>query len=197
VLTIHRPALRRALAASAALLLAACAAPVQQPINGYLCCNLRLNKGWVSSANIQGGSLLPFGEPARITSIKRTYYAYGSVRDAEYGFSEDSAKSEADTLRWARRIIVAEDPRLVFSQWPSEIRAAVSAAKVMKGMTRAQVIMAIAYPAPADTPDLSSRTWRYWTTIDDTPVELQFDANDVLERITGSEAGLRLVELGR
>ncbi len=164
------------------------------PIQGYLCCNVSLNKGWISSSNIRGGPVLPFGEPVQINFLKRTYYAYGDVRGAEYGFSEDSAKTREDTLAWLRSIIVPEDPRKVFASWPADVRAAVSAGKVIVGMTREQVVTSIGYPSRSDTPDIAASTWKYWTTMDDAPVELRFGADGTLEKVSGPDGALRSVE---
>ena len=178
----------------AASLAAGCASALKEPVSGFLCCNQTLGKGWVSSENIQGGLGLPFGTPVKITSIKRERYAYGVVGATEYGFSQDSAKSEAETAEWLRTIVVAENPKKIFDTWPDKVRAAVGANKVFVGMTREQVLMSIGHPSRSITASVDAPIWKYWTAIEDDPVELQFDAAGVLAKVSGKPASLRMVE---
>jgi hypothetical protein len=178
---------------AAAALLSGCATPIQPPIVGYTCCNLRPVDGWVSSHNVQGGALLPAGEPVKLDAIKKRYYVYGTAGGTDIGLRDDNAKNEADTLAWVRTIVVSGDPRAKLATWPAEIRTAVQTAKVMVGMSREQVLMSLGYPAKADTPDLASPTWRYWTALDDTTVDLHFDEAGRLIKVSGTPTGVGLV----
>lgn len=185
----------RLTALSAAAMLAGCAATrLEQPIAGFSCCNLRANAGWISSNNVQGGDLIPLGVPVELTSIKRQYYVYGTVNGRELGLRDDSAKVEQDTLRWVRRVVVAEDPRPQLAAWPSDVRAAIGAARVFAGMTRTQVAMALGYPSPNDTRDLAGPTWRYWTPAEDLPVDLRFGEDGRLTALVGKESAVRTLE---
>jgi hypothetical protein len=182
-------------AVGAACMLAACAAStLKSPIVGYTCCNLTAAEGWISSNNVQGGAFIGAGEPVQLTSIKRQYYVYGTVGHSEFGFRDDNAKKEADTLEWLGRIVVAEDPRPQIATWPADVRLAVGTARVKVGMTRLQVLTALGHPARADTPDLDGSTWRYWTSIEDEPVDLVFDG-DRLASLQGKASAVRRLEL--
>lgn len=179
-------------------LIAGCAASRLEPqVSGYACCNLRANHGWISSNNVQGGDLIPLGEAIKLSSIKRQYYVYGTVGEQEFGFRDDSAKTQAETLQWVRRIVVAEDPRAKMSEWPVAVRAAIGAARVFVGMTREQVAMALGYPSPNDTRDLSAAMWRYWTPAEDLPVDLQFGDDGKLVALVGKMSAVRTLELQR
>ena len=171
----------------------ACSTPLNEPVSGRTCCNLRVSRGWISSNNTLGGSFIPAGEAVTIDTIKRDYYAYGTLAGESYGFRDDSAKSAGDTLAWLHRIVVSHDPRARLAAWPPEVRAAVSAGRVLRGMSREQVAMALGYPSPNDTRDLDGPVWRYWSTEDDSPLELEFTANGTLSKVTGSTAGQALV----
>lgn len=176
--------------------LVGCALPIEQPVDGYLCCNVRAKDGWISSTDARGGSFLPFGEPVKVTSIKRRYYAYGQVGNSNYGFRDDSARSEEETIAWLKKIVVKEDPRKIFDTWPLDVRTAVSSSKVFAGMTRAQVLMSLGYPSPTLTKSLNSSTWTYQTEFDDYPVELFFDQNNSLVELkSNSLTGLRTIEI--
>lgn len=189
----------RALSALALLLatglLAGCAAvKLDAPVTGYLCCNASASDGWIYSSNLRGGATVPFGEPVTITSMKRNRYAYGQVGPHGWGFGND-ALPEAQTMDWLKRVVIAQDPRATFDAWPPAVRTAVASAKVFTGMTRAQVLMSIGYPSPEETPDLAATTWTYWLTMDDEPVRLAFDADGVLQSVTASTTGRRVLEL--
>ena len=188
-------ALKWTLPAVLAGLLSGCATPIEPAVAGYACCNLRMQYGWISSNNVQGGTLLPVGEPVQMTTIKRQYYVYGRIGGLDVALRDDASKSEAQTLQWVRSIIVKDDPRLQLAAWPSDIRAAVLAARVVIGMSRAQVLMALGPPSRIDTPDMAAASWRYWTEADDLPVDLHFGSDDRLQRIEGKPTAVRVISL--
>jgi hypothetical protein len=45
---------------------------------------------------------------------------------------------------------------------PENIRAAIASARLMSGMTRKQVFMAVGYPVSNETPSLSAARLRLW-----------------------------------
>lgn len=168
-----------------------------KPIEGYTCCNLRAQQGWISSDNQQRGDLVPLGAPVKLESIKRKYYVYGMLGGNDVSFRDDSAKTEADTLRWMQRVVVSEDPLQRMAAWPTEMKMAIQAAKVMVGMSREQVAMAVGYPSPNDTKDLNGDTWRYWTGADDSPVDVHFNVDSIVDRIDGSVMSRRVMVFER
>jgi hypothetical protein len=178
--------------------LAACVAvPVEPAISGYTCCNMRSYDGWISSNNIQGGDLIAAGEPARFDLIKKNYYIYGMIGGTDIALRDDTAKNQEDTLRWARRIIVSEDPRQQLTKWSPDVQKAVNYGRVFTGMTREQVLMSLGYPSIADTPDLNSESWRYWTGTVDQSVDLNFGKDQKLVSITGKPSAVRMIEAMR
>lgn len=168
-----------------------------QPIEGYTCCNLRAQYGWISSDNQQRGDLVPLGAPVKLESIKKKYYVYGTLAGNDVAFRDDSAKTEADTMRWIQRVVVSEDPLQRMGAWPAEVKTAVQATRVMVGMTRDQVAMAVGHPSPNDTKDLEGDTWRYWTGIDDNPVDVHFNAEGQVDHIGGSVMSRRVMVFER
>lgn len=182
------------LTAMLAGLLSACSMPIKPALTGYTCCNLRVHAEWISSNNVQGGTLIPAGEPAELNWIKRQFYVYGTIGGLDVNLRDDAAKSEADTMRWLKLIVTPQDPKLQFATWPADVRLAVRSARVMPGMTRAQVLMSLGPPSRVDTPDLAASKWRYWTAVEDLPVDLSFGSDDRLQRLDGKPAAVRLVE---
>lgn len=181
----------------AGTLLAGCATKLAQPITGYTCCNLRPDYGWVSSANMLGGAIVPAGEPVVIDTMKRDRYAYGTIGGDYVSLRDDTARSKEDMLRWTNQIVVPTDPKLTLATWSPEVQKAVYSAKVVVGMTRPQVLMSLSYPSRNDTKDLIGNTWRYWTTQEDEPVDILFGADGTVSGFSGKPSAVRTVEFKR
>lgn len=197
---LHSMARRRGpilawIVASASLLGGCASTTMREPITGYTCCNLQGTRGYVMSSNVQGQAMLPFGMPVHIYSMKRTHYAYGTIDGEEWGFTYESGSKAEDTVRWLRRIVVKDDPKARFETWPADVRNAVSAGRVIAGMTREQVAMAIGYPSENDTPNHDAPVWRYFTEVDAKPVDIQFGADGRVDNLTGGASAVRLVML--
>jgi hypothetical protein len=186
-----------ALVLAASTLLAGCATKLTQPITGYTCCNLRPDYGWVSSTNMLGGPIVPFGEPAVLDTMKRDRYLYGTIGSDYVSLRDDTSRSREDMLRWARQIVVPADPKLTLANWSPEVQKAVYSAKVMVGMTRPQVLMALSYPSRNDTKDLNAGSWRYWTVQEDEPVDVLFGADGTVSGFSGKSSAVRTVEFRR
>lgn len=183
---------------AAAIVLAAslsgCAVKLESPIAGYTCCNLRPSYDWVSSNNVLGGPILAAGEAASFSSIKRGYYVYGTVGAQDIALRDDAARGQEDTLRWVRKIVVAENPQKLLASWPPEVQLAVRSGKVVRGMTREQVLMSLSYPSPNDTKDLNGPTWSYWTAVDDATVDITFGADGKVSDVSGNPSAVRSIE---
>jgi hypothetical protein len=177
--------------------LAGCATKLKQPITGYTCCNLRPDYGWVSSANMLGGPVVPAGEPVVIDTLKRDRYAYGTIGGDYVSLRDDTARSKEDMLRWTRQIVVPTDPKVALATWNPEVQRAVYSAKVMVGMTRPQVLMSLSYPSRNDTKDLNANAWRYWTTQEDEPVDVLFGVDGTVIGFSGKPSAIRTVEFKR
>lgn len=193
---IHgRKILRLILSLATISALAACTAvPIEAPVTGYTCCNLHSYEGWISSDNLQGGDLVAAGESARFDEIKKNYYLYGNIGGIDMALRHDNARSKEDTLNWARRIIVAENPRPRLASWTPEIQKAVQYGRVMVGMTKEQVLMSLGYPSSVGTFDVSSDEWRYWTALGNQPVDLKFGMDQKLASISGIPSAVRQIE---
>lgn len=166
-----------------------------QPITGYTCCNLRDNGGWIFSDNVQDGKLIPAGEPVTLTSTKRTYYVYGEFAQRSIGLWDTQSDNSGQVFAWVHRIVVSEDPRPKIAALPPEIRDAIHAAKVVRGMTRQQVLWAVGYPGLDETPDLAGPVWRYWTPKAKKTVDIQFGPDGKVVAISGPPASVQLMSV--
>ncbi|WP_445286456.1 hypothetical protein [Variovorax atrisoli] len=185
------------IAVVASVFLSGCATKLAPPLNGYTCCNLRPDYGWVSSTNMLGGAIVPAGEPAVIDTMKRDKYAYGTIGGDYVSLRDDTARSKEDMQRWMRQIVVPTDPKLTLATWSPDVQKAVYSAKVIVGMTRPQVLMSLSYPSRNDTKDLNGNAWRYWTTQEDEPVDILFGADGTVSGFSGKPSAVRTVEFKR
>lgn len=150
------------LAAAAALLAAAASAVAQPKPSGYLCCNMRSDGRWISDSNYleSGKFTLPLGTPLKVTDYGRWRAMVeidGQTQALGNDYSRDLAMPD-----FARRYVVADNPALRLAGFPEDIRQAIQSSRVMRGMTREQVLMALGYPISSENPHLDARTWKYW-----------------------------------
>jgi hypothetical protein len=75
----------------------------------------------------------------------------------DYGRSEPLGQ-------FARKFVVAQDPKAKIATWPAGVREAVRLGKVMLGMTKEQVIVSLGYPPLHQTPSLDAPQWKFWLT---------------------------------
>ncbi|MCY1559258.1 hypothetical protein D9M68_962780 [compost metagenome] len=88
--------------------------------------------------------------------------------------------------------MVTEDPKRKIASFPPAVGAAILAGKVMPGMTREQVLMALGYPVASENPSLDAPVWRYWR---DSWSEFQvnFDAQGLVKDVAGNAVALSRV----
>lgn len=129
---------------------------------GFLCCNLRTDGSWISDINYaeSGKHLIPLGTPAKVTGYGR-YRVHVAINGGKQSIGNDYSR-DIDLGAFAQRYVVAEDPRLKLAGYPAKVRDAIAAARVMKGMSKEQVVMAVGYPVSSENPSLDANLWRYW-----------------------------------
>jgi hypothetical protein len=156
---------RLALAIAALLLAASGPAAAQKlsfPFEGFLCCNLLNDGGWVNDINYRGSrkQLLPAGTPVKATGLGRSRVQL-LVDGKKIAIGNDYSRA-IGMDDFARRYILTADPRPVIEGFPPKVREAIAEMKLMRGMTREQVLMSVGYPPAYYTPDLEAPLWRYW-----------------------------------
>lgn len=146
------------------LLAALCSGAVsaQPQPEGYLCCNMRSDGAWISDINYaeSGKFIVPAGTPLKVLGYGR-YRVEVALPNGKQHLGNDYSRDLAMDA-FARRYVVAEDPAARLAGWPKKIQDAVTSARVTKGMTREQVLMAVGYPITSETPHLDAKVWRYW-----------------------------------
>lgn len=179
-MNVHRIAV--ALVALAPL--AASAQALPEP--GYLCCNLRTDGSWISDINYaeSGKRIIPAGTPAKPTGYGR-YRVYVELNGSKQAIGNDYSR-DIDMAAFAKRYIVAEDPKQAMARMPAKVREAIESARVRPGMTRAQVLMAVGYPVSSENPNLDAKIWRYWLS-SFAEFQVVFDGDRVKEIVTDAQ----------
>ena len=189
-----RPELRRARAALAAATCALVAASIPSPgraqtppFQGFLCCNMQSDGSWISDINYraEGKKLVHAGTPVKVTGFGR-WRVLVEIGGQSLAIGNDYSRSMS-MEEFARRYVVAEDPSPRVQSAPAKVREAIQAAKVTRGMTREQVLLAIGYPITSYNEKLDAPIWRYWL---DRSSEYQvfWGADGHVERVFGAPA---------
>lgn len=156
----------------------------------YTCCNLRPSNGelsdanWYDSASLLGtpSGALPFGAPVTVVHVDRQSF---TIRTDEYGeLTAYHTYGVEDLGTYMQRILVRDDPKEMALGFPQEIQDAIFEARVMQGMTKQQVLMAIGYPPTHQTPGIASNEWTYWKNRWQT-YKLEFDREGRVTRMLG------------
>ncbi len=142
------------------------AANAQPLIEGFLCCNMRSDaKGWITDINYEESHkhVVPAGTPATITGYGRNRFEFnvtGTLPRKNYWLGNDYSR-KVGLEEFAARYIVKEDPSKKISGFAPKVRDAIRAQKIMIGMTREQVLMAVGYPTADSTPDMAGN-WLFY-----------------------------------
>ncbi len=131
---------------------------------GFLCCSMRSIDGWISDINYNGtgAQIIPAGTPVKATGYGR-YRVHVLIDGKKQDIGNDYSR-DIEMGKFAERYIVKEDPKAKMAKYPEKIRAAIKTARVMVGMTREQVVMAVGYPISSENPNLDADMYRYWLT---------------------------------
>ena len=176
----------------AAAPLAALAQPLPEPAAGFLCCNMRTDGSWISDINYaeNGKRVIPAGTPVRATGYGR-YRVYIETPEGKQAIGNDYSRDLA-MPEFAKRYIVATDPKLRLASASPKIRKAVESGRLAPGMTREQVLMAVGYPVSSENPHLDAKVWRFWLS-SFAEFQVVFGADDRVREITTDQQTRNLV----
>lgn len=175
--------LRRVLAAIFCAAFSALAHAQQgEQVQGFTCCNLRYEKDAISDVSWTSSPFLPAGSRARLLSFESntTLNLFGRQANVEiegkvYRVANPYGRRQETIEQYVGKLIVPVDPGIAINELPENIRAAVTKGKVVRGMTREQVLLSLGFPATHYTPDLKGSTWHYWERRRE-PFVVHFDA---------------------
>lgn len=129
--------------------------------NGFACCNLRYSGDQLSSSNYAQLPFIAVGTPVLVRAVDDAQ-AVVEINGQQMLMRPDPAQIRESPGQWLDKAVVAQDPRRRLEAFPVGVRAAIQSGRVMKGMTREQVIMSIGYPQMDEKKGLEAPSWRYW-----------------------------------
>ena len=168
-----------------AIALVSLPAASQETWDGYLCCNYRYDRTWMSDSNYAGNPVMPVGTPVRITGYGR-YRVHTEMDGKKISIGNDYSRNLPND-EFARRIVVRKNPKRRIASFAPRVQQAIRSAQVMRGMTKEQVLMAIGYPIMSENPTLDAPVWRYWLGTRE-PFEVRWSPKGVVERVSGDPA---------
>jgi len=129
---------------------------------GFLCCNMRTDGKWISDINYldEGKTMISAGTPLSMDGFGKNR-VHVTINGRRQDIGNDYSRS-LSLEAFAKRYIVDQDPLVRLKSYPPKIQEAIGTARLIKGMSREQVIMAVGYPVSDENPSLESKTWRYW-----------------------------------
>jgi hypothetical protein len=130
---------------------------------GYTCCNLHYSGDWVSDLNYGSDTLIPAGSPIRIADYGR-WHLITELDGKKIRIGLDYGRKKETLAQFARKLTIDKDLRFRMASFPSSVQDAIRAGKVMPGMSKEQVVMAVGFPARHETPTVDAPSWRFWYT---------------------------------
>ena len=107
---------------------------------GYACCNLHYEGDWISDSNLAQFAFIPAGTPIKVNKIDG-YRAYVEVDGKAMRLGHDYGRAQESTEQWVNKLVVLDDPKAKIAKFSPTVRKAIEAGKLMKGMTKEQVII--------------------------------------------------------
>ena len=129
--------------------------------SGFACCNLRYSGDHLSSPNYANLPFIAVGTPVLIRAVDDAQ-AIVEINGQQLQLRPDPGNTRESPAQWLDKAVVAQDPRRRLDGFPDGVRAAIQSGRVMKGMTREQVIMSLGYPQVDGRKGLDAPSWRYW-----------------------------------
>lgn len=154
-------------------------------VDGFLCCNMLSDGSWISDINYVDSSkkLIPAGTPVTVTGEGR-WRLLAVIDGQNLALGNDYSRT-LSMEQFQQRYVVAKDPRPKLKAMPPRVREAIAARRVLKGMTREQVLMSLGYPVTSYTENLDAPLWRYWYSRSE-EFQVFWSAQQRVERLFGT-----------
>lgn len=154
------------------------------PRQGYLCCNLHRDGSSVSDSNYATlPDVLKAGTPVTVVGYGRNR-ANIDVNGTPMEFNHDFGRDQESLDAWMNKVVIPDDPRGRMTAASTNVKAAISASKVVLGMTRQQALLAVGYPPANLTKSTDDAIWRLWASRHN-EYQLHFGDDGRLTSVTG------------
>jgi hypothetical protein len=153
--------------------------------------NLHYDGDWISEVAKFQLPLIPAGSMLKVIDWgKGRANVLVDGRRMRVGIDESGDVETIQQL--VARITSPTDPRLAIREYPENVRNAIRLGRVMAGMTKDQVRLALGRPRVDFVPSLEASEWRYDTS-DYGPVYLLFDDKGLLKELDASRPARALL----
>lgn len=160
----------------------------------YITANLRYDGDWISDAPLVGLPFVPAGARMKVVEYRKDRaIVLIDGRKMRVGVDHQTGETIQQLIA---RLTSADDPRPKIAAWPEDLRAAVSAGRVLQGMTREQVVTALGRPRIDLVRSLEQAEWSYQLHADDSEIFLVFNEGGRLNLVDGSRKARADIFLG-
>ena len=131
---------------------------------------------YANFTDYEGHSFLPYNTQVEVKSWKRGYKI--TAVDSGTVILWEFKSKNMDGMRGSDYLDLILSPEPVsYMGLSAEDQQGIQQGKVMKGMTKQGVMVALGYPAKHRTPSLDDNTWAYWRGRFGDPRMVNFDAS--------------------
>jgi hypothetical protein len=160
---------------------------------GYTQTNLRYDGDWISDEPYPQLPLVPVGSRIKVVSFAR-HRAHVLIDGRKMRIGVDHGRDAETIEQMVARVSGPDDPRARIAAWPLDVRRAIGAGRVVPGMDKPQVVVALGRPRLDQTPLLEADEWRY--ALDNgEEVFLVFGSDGRLSQVDASRRGRSLLLL--
>ncbi|MFY9511040.1 MAG: hypothetical protein WAQ05_08720, partial [Rubrivivax sp.] len=157
----------------------------------YTCCNLHYEGDWISDANWTTLPMIPAGARIKVSDLGgKSADVLIDGRKMRIGL--DYGRKQLTTDKLLAALTVKDDPAPRIAAMAAPVQAAIKAGKVMLGMTRDEVLVALGPPRADETASTSAAAWTYRTDKDEAFV-VSFGAEGRVSAVEAATEVLRLV----
>lgn len=129
----------------------------------YSCCNLRYSDDWISDANAAGLPFIPAGTPIAIREYGRNRI-HVLVDGYPMTIGHDYGRKQETKEQFVAKLLTKMNPAEAIKGFPHAVQTAIRSGKVLRGMSKDQVIISLGYPRTDMTATLDAAAWKYSTT---------------------------------
>lgn len=131
----------------------------------YAQANLVIDGNKVSSVNyrLDNKPIIPIGTPVKVVKYDgRKIKVRRLDNQFEFWFVNHKSSKQSDSVKVLGWFFNRKNPASKIKRFPASHRRAIKAGKLITGMSKAAVLLAIGPPPPHKTPSQKGNTWMYW-----------------------------------
>jgi hypothetical protein len=148
--------------------------------------NLRYDEDWINESSAPHLPFVPLGSRIKVMDWGKNRAAV-LIDGRKMRIGIDYTRGLETVEQFFARISSPEDPRVQLDGIPVQVRNAIRSARVVPGMTREQVLLALGRPRLDFVPDLEATEWKYEVPADE-EIYLVFEGK-LLKTVDASRKG--------